>query len=144
VNSPTVKLFHNKNCRYKASHTVYSMSQEEMSVFWEVVVPVTLSKNTYLCPVPSGFRGRVISLYSSKVIDKKRYYVLFLIPEFIVQVTKLVQCSYYNTFAKIPLSTSVHFATRVRTWSIARVHCTVQGNLRSGDRIQSHKHCVFK
>jgi hypothetical protein len=41
----------------------------------------------------------------------KRYYVLFLIPVFIVQVIKLVQFSCYNTFSKIPPSTSMHSAT---------------------------------
>jgi hypothetical protein len=43
-----------------------------------------------VCPIPNGFRGRAISLYSSKIIDK-RYYVLFLI--FIVQVTSKVKLS---------------------------------------------------
>jgi hypothetical protein len=38
----------------------------------------------------------------------KRYYILFLISVFIVQVTKLVQFTQYNTYAKIPLSTSLH------------------------------------
>jgi hypothetical protein len=49
-------------------------------------------------------------------------------PVFTVQVTKLVQFTYYNTFSKIPPSTSMHFATRVRTWRVARlysVQCTV-------------------
>jgi hypothetical protein len=47
---------------------------------------------------------------------RKRYYVLF--PIFIVQVTNLL---IYNTFSKIPPSTSMYFATRVRTWSVARL-----------------------
>jgi hypothetical protein len=46
-----------------------------------------------------------------------RHYIVFLIPAFIVQMTKLVQF----TFSKIKLSTSVHFATRVRTWCVARL-----------------------
>jgi predicted transport protein len=25
----------------------------------------------YMCPIPSGFRDRAISLYSSKIVDKK-------------------------------------------------------------------------
>jgi hypothetical protein len=25
----------------------------------------------YMCPIPNGFRGRAISLYSSKIVDKK-------------------------------------------------------------------------
>ena len=41
---------------------IYRVSQEEMSIFWEVIVSVILSKN--LCvkmfPIPNGFRDRVI------------------------------------------------------------------------------------
>jgi hypothetical protein len=44
-----------------------------------------------MCPVPNGFRDTAISLYSSKIVYKKKYNVLFLIPVFIFQVTKLVQ-----------------------------------------------------
>jgi hypothetical protein len=47
--------------------------QEEMPVFWEVIVSVILSKKGYMCmcPILNGFRGRVISLYSSKIVDRK-------------------------------------------------------------------------
>jgi hypothetical protein len=71
---------------------LYRMSHEEMSIFWEVIVLVILSKKVsmYMCLILNGFRATAISLYSSKTVDK-RYYVLFLIPVFIVQVTKLVQ-----------------------------------------------------
>jgi hypothetical protein len=43
------------------------VSQEEISVFWEVSVPVILSKilYIYMCPIPNGFRDRSISLYST-------------------------------------------------------------------------------
>jgi hypothetical protein len=81
-----------------------------------------------MCPIPNGFRDSAISLCSSKIVDMKRSYVLFLIPVCIVQVTKLVQFTYYNTFSEIPPSTSMHFATRERTWRVARlysVQCTV-------------------
>jgi hypothetical protein len=27
--------------------------------------------NVYMCPIPNGFRIRAISLYSSKIVDKK-------------------------------------------------------------------------
>jgi hypothetical protein len=50
-----------------------------------------------------------------KLLIRKRYYGLFLIPVFIVQVITLVQFIQYNTFSKIPPSTSVHFAACVRT-----------------------------
>jgi hypothetical protein len=43
-------------------------------------------------------------------------------PVFIVQVTELVQFTQYNTFSKIPPSISMHFATRVRTWRVARLY----------------------
>jgi hypothetical protein len=46
----------------------------------------------YMCPIPNGFRDRDISLYTvPKLLITKRYYLLFLILVFIVQVTKLVQ-----------------------------------------------------
>jgi hypothetical protein len=46
----------------------------------------------YMCPIPKGFRDRVISLYSCKTDDKKE--ILRTVSNtgmFIVQVTKLVQ-----------------------------------------------------
>jgi len=45
-------------------------------------------------------------------------YILFLILVFIVQVTELVQ--EYNKCLKIP-STSMHFATHVKTWRVVRL-----------------------
>ena len=41
---------------------VYRVSQEERSIFWEVIVSVILSKNVYMniCPIPNGFRDRAI------------------------------------------------------------------------------------
>jgi hypothetical protein len=48
-----------------------------------------------------------------------RHYVLFLMSVFIVQVTQSVQFTQYSTFSKVPPSTSMHFATRVRTWRVA-------------------------
>ena len=41
---------------------IYRVSQEERSLFWEVIVSVILSKNVYMnmCPIPNGFRDRAI------------------------------------------------------------------------------------
>jgi len=50
-----------------------------------------------------------------------RYCVLFLISVFIVQVTKVVQFTQYNTLSKIPPSTTIHFASRVTSWRVARL-----------------------
>jgi hypothetical protein len=70
----------------------------------------------YTCPIPKGFRDAAVSLYSSKISDKK---------EILRTVSNTgIYCSsdkvgtvylVYNTFLKIPLSTSMHFATRVKT-----------------------------
>jgi hypothetical protein len=53
---------------------IYRVSQEERSIFWEVIVSVILSKEVYMyvCPIPNGFRDRATSLYSSKTVDKKQ------------------------------------------------------------------------
>jgi hypothetical protein len=53
------------------SRQIYRMFQEERSVFWEVIVSAILSKILYMCPIPNGFRDRAVSLYSSKIVDKK-------------------------------------------------------------------------
>jgi hypothetical protein len=52
---------------------LYSVSQEERSVFWELIVSAILSKKVYMhmCPIPNGFRDRAISLHSSKIVDKQ-------------------------------------------------------------------------
>jgi hypothetical protein len=67
-------------------------AQEERSIFREVTVSVILSKNiyVYMCPIANDFRDRDISLYSSKIVDKKE--ILFTVSNtgIIVQVTKLV------------------------------------------------------
>jgi hypothetical protein len=48
------------------SGCIYRVSQEEISVFWEVTVSAILSKEIYMymCPIPNGFIDRAISLYT--------------------------------------------------------------------------------
>jgi hypothetical protein len=55
------------------SLVIYKVSQEESSIFWEVIVSVILTKKvyTYMCPIPNSFRDTAISLYSAKIVDKK-------------------------------------------------------------------------
>jgi hypothetical protein len=52
---------------------VYRVSQEEISIFLEVILSVILSKSVYIhmCPIPNGFRDRAVSLYSCKIVDKE-------------------------------------------------------------------------
>jgi hypothetical protein len=42
--------------------TVYRVSQEKRTIFWEVIVSVILSEKLHMnmCPIPNGFRGRAI------------------------------------------------------------------------------------
>jgi hypothetical protein len=41
---------------------LYRVSQEERTIFWEVIVSIILSKKLYMnmCPIPNGFRDRAI------------------------------------------------------------------------------------
>ena len=52
---------------------IYRVSQEEMSIFWKIIVSVILNKRVYMymCPIPNVFQERAISLYSCKVVDKE-------------------------------------------------------------------------
>jgi hypothetical protein len=45
----------------------------------------------YVYPAVKEFRDRAISLDSSKILDKKEIYLLFLMAVYIVQLSKLVQ-----------------------------------------------------
>ena len=49
-------------CLIPIVQLVYRVSQEESSIFWEIIVSVILSKNVYtnMCPIPKGFRDRAI------------------------------------------------------------------------------------
>jgi hypothetical protein len=119
---------------------------------WDSVVllkPIVdqLVRNSYAC---YGTRKIQYYVYNftvqfQKLLIRKRYYVLFLIPVFIVQVTKLVQ------FSKFPPSTSMYFATRVRTayqhirhrWRCAAFFlqhsCNVTINSHNGQTDASHR-----
>jgi hypothetical protein len=61
------------NIDFTTISEVYRMSQEDRSVFWEVIVSVIPSRKVYMymCPIPNSFRDRVVSLHSSKIVDKK-------------------------------------------------------------------------
>jgi hypothetical protein len=80
-----------------------------------------------VCTIPNGFRDRSISLYSSKIVDKKEILRTFSNTGIYCSSGKFEQFTQYNTFSKISLSTTMHFATRVRIWRVAAttVKCTV-------------------
>jgi hypothetical protein len=65
-----------------------------------------------MCPIPNGFWDGAVSLYSSKIVDKK---------EILRTVSNTgIYCS--GTFPKIPPTTSMQFVTPVRTWRVARLY----------------------
>jgi hypothetical protein len=76
---------------------LYNVSQEEMSIFWEVIVSVILSKK---CICISVILRTVsdIELFHCTVAKLliKRYYVFFLISVFIVQVKKKLLKKWYT------------------------------------------------
>jgi hypothetical protein len=100
---------------------LYRVSQEERSIFWDIIVSVILSKNcVYTCVL--FWTVSEVELFHCTIptfLVRKKYCIMFLIPLFIVQVTKLVQFTYYNAFLKIPPSISVCFKTCMRTWRVA-------------------------
>jgi hypothetical protein len=121
------------------------VSQQERSIFWEVTVSAILSKKGICtCVIFRTVSGLVVFDCSvTELLLIKRYYILFLIPIFIVQVIKLVQFTYYNTFSKVPPLTSMHFATRVRTWRVARlysVQCTAHRSSSISETVRNTTH----
>jgi len=53
---------------------IIQVSQEERSIFCEVILSVILNKKKvymYMWPIPNGFRGTAISLHRWKIVDKK-------------------------------------------------------------------------
>ena len=55
---------------------VYRVSQEERSIFWEVIVSVILSKNICIntCPIPVS-EVELFECTTGKLLIRKRYYV---------------------------------------------------------------------
>jgi hypothetical protein len=89
------------------------LSQEERLIFWEVTVSVILSKK-YLCTCVLFRTVSEIGLFhcSSKIVDKKEI------------LRTISSTGIYFSSDKVGTSTSMHFASRVRTWRVARL-CSV-------------------
>jgi hypothetical protein len=116
-----------------SSYMLYRVSQEEGSIFWEAIVPVILRKKKkkyiYMCPIPNDFRDGDISLYSSKIVDKKE--ILRTVSNTGIYCSSgkvgtvhLVQYISENSTVNISA-----LCNCVRTWRVAclySVQCTVQ------------------
>jgi hypothetical protein len=108
------------NCLFIGT-VIYRVSQEERSVFWDSVVSAILSKKVYMymCPIPNGFRGIAILLYSYRIVDKKDILCTVSNTNIYCPSDKV------GTVYLIPPSTSMQFATRMRTWHVARLYSEI-------------------
>ena len=99
------------------------MSQEERSIFWEVIVLVILTKNVYvnIYPIPNGCQDRAIWMYNLKIVDKKEILHVRTVSNTGICCSSDRVGTVYNKCSKIPPSTSMHFATRVKTWRVVRL-----------------------
>jgi hypothetical protein len=74
---------------------IYRVYQEERSIYKEVIISVILSKKKkYICTCVLFQKVSELELFHCtvpKLLIRKRYCILFSIPGYIVQVTKLVQ-----------------------------------------------------
>ena len=108
------------------------MSQQEMSIFWEVIVSVILNKKVYMymCPILSGFQDRGISLYRSKIIDKEIFHIFSNIIIYCssdkADTVYLVQYIFENSTINISCSTTIAEAINVRHISIFSICEDVQ------------------
>ena len=102
---------------------IYRVSQKERSIFWEVIVSVILSKNVYkdMCPIRNGFRDRAIWMYNRKTVDKKEILRVRTVSNAGIYCSSDRVGTVYNKFSKIPPSTSMLFAIRVKTWRVVRL-----------------------
>jgi len=109
--------------RHWINWPIYRVSQEERSIFWEVMVSVILSKNVYtnMCPIPNGFRDRAIWMYNRKIVDNKEILRVRTVSNTGIYCSSDSVGTVYNKCSKIPPSTSMHFATRVKTWRLVRL-----------------------
>jgi len=113
----------NSKTRQRSCKKVHWVSQEERSMFWEVIVSVILSKNVYMnmCPIPNSFRDIAISMYNRKIVEKKEILRVRTVSNTGIYGSSDRVVQGYNKCSKIPPSTSTHFATRVKTWRVVRL-----------------------
>ena len=99
---------------------IYRVSQEENSIFCEVIVSVILSKNVYfnMCPIPNGFRDIAIWMYNRKIVDKKEILRVRTVSNTGIYCSSDRVSIVYKKCSNVPPSISMHFATRVKTWRV--------------------------
>ena len=74
-----------------------------------------------LCPIPNTFRDTAIRMYNLKIVDKKEILRVRTVSNTAIYCSSDRVGTVYNKCLKIPPSTSMHFATRVKTWRVVRL-----------------------
>jgi len=109
------------------------VSQEKRSIFREVIISVILSKNVYMnmCPIPNDFRDRAIWMYNRKIVDKKEILHVCTVSNTGIYCSSDRVGIVYNKCSKIPPSTLLHLATRVKTWRVVRLSASWRSFMRA-------------
>jgi len=74
-----------------------------------------------MCPIPNGFRDRAIWMYNRKIVDKKEILRVRTVSNTGIYCSSNRFGTVYNICSKIPLSTTMHFANRLKVWSVVRL-----------------------
>ena len=74
-----------------------------------------------MCPIPNGFQDRAIWKYNRKIVDKKEILRVCTVSNIGIYYSSDRVRTVCNKCSKIPPSTSVHFATHVKTWRVVRL-----------------------
>jgi len=72
-------------------------------------------------PITNGFRDIAILMYNRKIVDKKEILHVRTVCNTGIDCSSDTVGTVYNKCSKIPPSTSMHFATRVKTWRVVRL-----------------------
>jgi len=83
-----------------------------------------------MCLIPNGFWDTAIWMYNHKIIDKKEILRVLAVSNTGIYCSSDRVGTFYNKCSKIPPSTSMHFAARVKTWRVVRL----SASWRSYDR----------
>jgi len=73
------------------------------------------------CPIPNGFRDRAILMYNRKIVDKLEILRVRTVSNTGIYCSSDRVGTVYNKCSKIPPSTSMHFASRVKTCRVVRL-----------------------
>jgi len=74
-----------------------------------------------MCPIPNSFWDRAIWMYNRKIVDKKEILCVCTVSNTGINCSSDRVGAVYNKCLKIPPSTSLHFATCVKTWRALRL-----------------------